>query len=258
MNGAEQSSRTRTMKNTSEEPRNWEEINQRLAWLGESERQIRTLRDQFEQKVAVLKQQWLEASQPATLERDRLEEEIERFYWAHRDEVLAGGRKSVELAFGRLGSRRSRSVVVDDTAAAQQWLAVHGLPRYLRVRTDLDREALRSVLLGGSGAGNEASAELMRCPGVHIRESEEFWYEVRRTGPEEAVPETVKEAEQARRKENEASVVEYLVSGGSGNGEARLRKASRVKKGQSQAGSRPSASEPAEAEVLSASQLVAC
>lgn len=257
MNATEESRRARSANSSPEEPRNWEEINQRLAWMGEAERQIRALRDQFEQKVAVLKQQWLEASQPVTLERDRLETEIERFYWAHREEVLGGGRKSVELPFGRLGSRHSRRVVVDDAPAAQQWLSVNGLVRYLRVRTDLDREALRSALLGGNAAGSEASSQLLGCPGVHIRESEEFWYEVRRTGPEKAVPETVKEAEQARRKETEASVVDYRASGVARDEEAKPRKAPRITKGKSKAGSRPSFTEPAETEALIANQLLA-
>lgn len=182
MSTGERRRRGQSGKGSPAGPRSWEEINQRLACLGEVERQIRALRDQFEQKVAVLKQQWLESNEPVASERKKLEKEIERFYWAHRDEVLAGGRKSVELAFGKMGSRSSCSLVVDDAAAAEQWLSINGLGRYLRLRTEIDREALRSVLLGGSGSGNGAYAELLACPGIHLREKEEFWYEVDRTG----------------------------------------------------------------------------
>lgn len=179
MSRAKRSGRGRSGKQSPAEPRNWEEVNQRLAYLGEAERQIRALRDQFQQKVAVLQQQWLEASQPVERERESLQHQIERFYWAHRAEVLVAGRKSVELAFGRLGSRRSRSVVVEDAAAAEQWLAAHGFQRYLRSRTEIDREALRSTLLAGNGAGGEAAA-LLACPAVRLRDAEEFWYEVNR------------------------------------------------------------------------------
>src|ERR1035437_4605633 len=52
---------SQSAKRSPEELRSWEQVNQRLASLGEAERQIRSLRDQFEQNVAVLKQQWLEA-----------------------------------------------------------------------------------------------------------------------------------------------------------------------------------------------------
>jgi len=181
MSTAECAGRGQSGKRSSAEPRSWKEVNQRLAYLGEMERQVRGLRDQFEQKVAVLKQQWLEASQPVVREKERVEGQIECFYWAHRDEVLAGGRKSVDLAFGRLGSRSSRGVVVEDAAAAQQWLGGNGFGRYLRVRTEIDREGLRSALVGGNGSGNGESVELLRCPGIRLRESEEFWYEVDRT-----------------------------------------------------------------------------
>lgn len=169
--------RTKSAKSSPTQPRSWEDINQRLGYLGEMERQIRALRDQFDQKVAVLKHQWLEASQPVVVEKEKLEEQMECFYWAHRDEVLAQGRKSVELAFGRLGSRRSRSLSVENAAAALQWLSHHGFDRYLRVRNEIDREALRSALLSGNGDGKEASAELLRCPGIRLRDEEEFWYE---------------------------------------------------------------------------------
>jgi len=148
--------------------------------LGEVERQIRTLRDQFEEKVAVLKQQWLEASQPMESEWDRLRSQLERFYWAHLEEVLAQGRKSVDLAFGRLGSRLSRSVVVEDMAVAQQWLEANGLERFLRTSTDVDREAIRSTLLAPNAFGTSLSHALLSCPVIRLQESEQFWYEVSR------------------------------------------------------------------------------
>ena len=115
-----------------------------------SGRAVELLRAVGERLVAVLKQQLLEASQPVSFERKKIQDEIERFYWAHREEVLAAGRKSVDLAFGRLGSRSSRGVLVKDATAAQQWLAANGLKQYLRVRTELDRESLRSAMLGGN------------------------------------------------------------------------------------------------------------
>ena len=201
MSTAVRAGRGQSGKRCPAEPRSWEEINERLACLGEMERQARALRDQFEQKVAVLKQQLLEASQPVMREKERMEGQIECFYWAHRMEVLTAGRKSVELAFGRLGSRSSRSVVVEDAAAAHEWLAGNGFGRYLRVRTEIDREALRSALLhpgqpggqvggkpgqagqtGGKGSVTGESQELLRCPGIRLREQEEFWYEVDRAG----------------------------------------------------------------------------
>ncbi|MBI2815874.1 MAG: host-nuclease inhibitor Gam family protein [Acidobacteria bacterium] len=186
---------SRKKKTSSAQPRSWEDVNQRLACLGEMERQLRSLRDQFEQHVAVLKQQWVEASQPVTHTKKELEEQIECFYWAHREEVLGQGRKSMDLAFGRLGTRRSRTLAVDNAAAAQEWLARHGLDRYLRVRTELDREALRSALLGSDDGSKESAVDLRGCPGIRLHDGEEFWYDAdatRRSVPEMAETPTLR------------------------------------------------------------------
>ena len=182
MSTTERTGRARTGKGLTPEPRDWEEVNQRLAYLGEVERQIRTLRDQLEQKVAVLKQQWLEASGPMERERECLQQQLERFYWARRGDLIAQGRKSVELAFGRLGSRHSRNVLVEDAAAAQQWLEAHGLGRFVRTRTDVDREAIRSLLLSANGAGDGVARKLLSCPVIQLLETEQFWYQVSRDG----------------------------------------------------------------------------
>jgi phage host-nuclease inhibitor protein Gam len=167
----------RSRKNPVAQPRTWEEVDQRLGYIGEAERQLESLRTEFDQKVAVLKQQFVEASQPITREKRKIAEQIECFYWAHRDEVLQQGKKSVELAFGRVGSRRSRSVSVEDAAAAQQWLARHGLSDYLRVRTELDREALRAALLGSNEIAAQTPSDLLACPGIRLRDEEEFWFD---------------------------------------------------------------------------------
>jgi len=169
------------------DPRNWDEVNQRLGYLGEVERQLRALRDEFEQKVAVLKQQWLEASRPVEKERDRVQDQIERFYWVRRDELAAEGRKSVDLAFGRVGSRLSRSVVVEDVALAQQWLEAHGLDRFLRTRTEVDRDAIRSTLLAVAGFGTSVSHALLACPAIRFQETEQFWYALHQE-PAEGAP----------------------------------------------------------------------
>ncbi len=186
-NPAMRTERKRSRALAPPDPKNWDDVNQRLGYLGEVDRQLRVLRDEFEQKVAVLKQQWLEASRPIEKQRDRVQGQVERFYWARREELVAQGRKSVELAFGRLGSRLSRSVVVEDPALAQQWLEAHGLERFLRTRTEVDREAIRSTLLSSSGFGTSVSHALMACPAVRFEESEQFWCTLRQS-PAESVP----------------------------------------------------------------------
>jgi phage host-nuclease inhibitor protein Gam len=170
---------SKSAKRSPEELRTWEQVDQRLASLGEAARQIRSLQDQFGQKMAVLKQQWLEACHPLLRDKEKIECQIERFYWAHRDEVLARGRKSVDLVFGRLGSRHRCCVVVRDAAAAMEWLRDNGLERYLHTRTVLDREALRSALAGTSGgAAATDGKDLVRCPNIHLHVADEFWYAV--------------------------------------------------------------------------------
>ena len=133
------------------------------------------LQSRLHRKVAELKQEALEASQELGQEQERLRQQMKRFYWAHRNELLAAGCKSLELAFGRLGSRRSRSVVVEDAEAAQQWLAAHGLRRFLRIRTEMNREAIRSVLLAPDSPREEETKALLACPFIRLRDSGQFW-----------------------------------------------------------------------------------
>lgn len=179
--------RRRSSAHAAPDLQSWDAVNERLGLLGEVDRQLRVLRDDFEQKVAVLRQQWIESSRPVERERDRVQAQIERFYWTHREELRAQGRKSVELAFGRLGSRLSRSVVVEDASLAQQWLEAHGLERFLRTRTEVDREAIRSTLLSSSGLGDSVSHALMACPAIRFEESEQFWCTLLQS-PAESVP----------------------------------------------------------------------
>lgn len=182
MRNGNQTAYARAGKNSPAEPRCWEDIDQHLARLGEIERQTAVLQSRLNRKVAELKQEALEASQELGQEQERLRQQMERFYWAHRNELLAAGCKSLELAFGRLGSRRSRSVVVEDAEAAQQWLSAHGLRRFLRIRTEMDREAIRSVLLAPDSPREEETTALLACPVIRLRESEQFWYEVNLPG----------------------------------------------------------------------------
>jgi phage host-nuclease inhibitor protein Gam len=179
--------RSRPRAHAAPDLQTWDHVNERLGLLGEIDRQLRVLRDDFEQKVAVLKQQWLESSRPIEKERDRVQGQIERFYWTQHEELRAQGRKSVELAFGRLGSRLSRSVVVEDPALAQQWLEAHGIERFLRTRTEVDREAIRSTLLSASGLGDSVSHALLACPAIRFEESEQFWCTLLQS-PAESVP----------------------------------------------------------------------
>ena len=179
--------RKRSGANASSDLRTWDDVNERLGLLGEVDRQLRVLRDDLEQKVAVLKQQWIESSRPIEKERSRVEGQIERFYWTRREELRAQGRKSVDLAFGRLGARLSRGVVVEDAALAQQWLEAHGLERFLRTHTEVDREAIRSTLLAASGFGTSVSHALMACPAIRFEESEQFWCTLLQS-PAESVP----------------------------------------------------------------------
>ena len=181
VNPTGRAARRRSGSLSAPDPRTWEEVNQRLGYLGEVERQLRALRDEFEQKVAVLKQQWLEASRPVEKERDRVQDQIERFYWSRRDDLVCEGRKSVDLAFGRVGSRLSRSVVVEDASLAQQWQEAHGLERFLRTRTEVDRDAIRSTLLAATGFGTSASHALLACPAIRFQETEQFWYALHET-----------------------------------------------------------------------------
>ena len=91
-------------------------------------------------------------------------------------------RRSRRLLFGRVGYRRSRAVRIRSEAAALRALAHwRAGQQFLRLRTELDREALHRFLHNGVEAPGAAPvAARLRRSGIRLEERDAWFYELDR------------------------------------------------------------------------------
>jgi phage host-nuclease inhibitor protein Gam len=121
------------------------------------------------------------ASQPLEQEHAVLLTSLENFCRRHQPELgrLNGhSRRSRRLLFGRLGFRASQAIVVGEEAKALRALA-RWKPgeRFLRVRTELDRESLRDFLLSSSRP-LAAIRKRLRRAGIYLERRQNWFYEI--------------------------------------------------------------------------------
>ena len=107
----------------------------------------------------------------------------------HPAALLATGRRSRRLVFGRVGFHRVHWLAVANAARAVARLAQNGLgTRFLRVERQLDREALHRALLASPAASHRRARfgrarslarELARA-GIRLETRDAWFYEIHR------------------------------------------------------------------------------
>lgn len=162
----------------------WGQADAALAELGHLERRLAEVEERHRRALEKAGEAAARAAQPVEARRARLTAALERFCRRHGPElarVNGHSRRSRGLLFGRVGFRRSQAVVVRSEAAALRALAHwRAGQRFLRVRTELDREALREFLLrsaDGTGRGVWARRRLRRV-GIELDQRQHWFYEL--------------------------------------------------------------------------------
>ncbi len=162
----------------------WGQADAALAELGRVRARLGRLEERRGAAVARAEAATAEAEKPLAAERRRLEAALERFCRRHRLElarVNGHSRRSRRLLFGRVGYRRSQSVVVRSEAAALRALAHwRAGQRFLRLRTELDRDALGRFLRNGAEATSEAAfvARRLGRAGIALDTRDLWFYEL--------------------------------------------------------------------------------
>lgn len=132
----------------------WGQADVALAELGRVRARLERLEERSAAAVARAQAAAVEAGRELAGRQRHLEAALERFCRAHQPElarVNGHSRRSRRLLFGRVGYRRSQAVVVRSEAAALRALAHwRAGQRFLRLRTELDREALGRFLRHGA------------------------------------------------------------------------------------------------------------
>ncbi len=126
-------------------PRDDAEADGFLARIGQIQRTCQKAQAEFDEQVAAAKQVMEASLAPQIAEADRLTRGLQLWAEANRDRLTDGGkRKTVAMPAGEIGWRqRPPSVRLSGgVAAIVATLTELGLTRFLRVKTEVDKEAM--------------------------------------------------------------------------------------------------------------------
>lgn len=162
----------------------WGEADAALAELGRVRERLAEVERERQQALVRAEQAAARAVESLEARRQGLERGLERFCRRSAPElerVNGHSRRSRRLLFGRVGFRASQAVVVRSEGSALQALAHWRTgQQFLRVRTELDREALRQFLLRTEGEVGRAWAarRRLRRAGVRLDLRQHWFYEL--------------------------------------------------------------------------------
>lgn len=164
--------------------RSWADADTALAELGRLERVQAKLGGQHARAVERIERQ----AERVAARAARLARGLEAFCRAQavestgrkgeRTTLLAEGRRSRRLVFGRVGFHQVHRLAVGNEERAVAVLRRNGLgAKFLRVEAQLDRDALTRALLEARANGSAAAKRLSRA-GIRLETRDAWFYEV--------------------------------------------------------------------------------
>jgi phage host-nuclease inhibitor protein Gam len=142
----------------------WNDADQVLGVLASLRRDRTALAATRDEAIHKAKDQYVRAAQPLDERIESLEAELHRFTLAHQDELEGRSRK---LEHGRLGFLLVHELRVRSVKRAIAWLIEAKKMAYVRVKHELNREALY-----------DAPNDVKQAIGARVKSFDEFWYEV--------------------------------------------------------------------------------
>jgi phage host-nuclease inhibitor protein Gam len=125
-------------------PRDAEEANAYLAQIGALQRDLVLIQAALNEAHAADKARAEAEAAPLVAQAERLTRGVQIWAEANRESLTGGGRsKTVQLAAGEIAWRsRPPSVRIRDVAGVLVALATAGLHRFVRVKQEIDKEAM--------------------------------------------------------------------------------------------------------------------
>ncbi len=124
-------------------PANRAEADEAIRTIGEYQRRREALQTAMNERLAALKAESECEAAPLSAAIKTLSQGVQTWAEANRAELLKGGGKTVKLGKGEIPWRmRPPSVVVRGAAAVIEALTRLGLQRFLRVKTEVDKERI--------------------------------------------------------------------------------------------------------------------
>lgn len=142
-----------------------------------------------QEALLVAEEAYKRETAPLATRKAELETELEAFYKANRKKVEADGRRSVDLAFGRLGMRKGKPTL----ALAKGWKWERVLYA-IKERWAKNKDLLESLVttkesVNKEGCKSRLDEEKLALVGLKVKQEDEFYYET--------FPEKVQEAQPA-------------------------------------------------------------
>lgn len=135
--------KNRVKTNAIPAPKTRSDAERLLAEIGDHQRELSDLEIQMNQEIEEIKEHFNKHAKPLN---EKIEQKFEGLHvWAeaHRDELCQGGRKSVELATGRIAWRLTpKKVSLSNTAKVLESLKKLGLSRFIRTKEEVDKDAV--------------------------------------------------------------------------------------------------------------------
>ena len=158
--------------------RNWNDFNLTLREIALIDLRVAEATTERDQAKLTAEATYNTATAPLVAKREALGAELEQFYRAHRKEVEADGKRSIELDFGRAGMRRGNPTL----ACLKGWKWERVL-QAIKDRFEKKPDRLEQLITTKESINKDGvksagfSQEELAAIGVKIKQDEEFFYE---------------------------------------------------------------------------------
>jgi phage host-nuclease inhibitor protein Gam len=149
-----------------------EECSRAMGDLVVAQTQLEGLVAERDQEVARIQTRFEKSIDTAKTQAGALKQALEDYYYAHIPEIEKDGRKSIDLANGRMG-RRMHPEALKPLNRSWTWARILDLMkvqfgnRFLRVKEELDRDLIKA----------ELAAEELKQLGLKLEADETFYVE---------------------------------------------------------------------------------
>jgi phage host-nuclease inhibitor protein Gam len=142
----------------------WSDADVALAHLAERRRILAKFATERDEAISKARDVYLKRVRPWEDEIEALESELHRFALDAQGDLDG---RSKTLTHGRLGFHLARELAVRSVKKAIDWLVESKKWAYLRVRHELNKEALR-----------DADPDILKACGAKLKPHDQFWYEI--------------------------------------------------------------------------------
>lgn len=146
---------------------NWTDVDACLKRIAEIDRDLGLIASAQQEAIDQIKENAKNEAEPLQTIKAGLEAAIQQYCEAHRSDFIAV--KSRELTFGTVGFRLSTRVVIKRVADTLQALRDFGLDECIRVKEEINKEAMRDLPL-----------DTLHAVGAALKTEDAFGYEVKR------------------------------------------------------------------------------